>query len=202
MDNFYPYTVLQDHGEITRHFEVIDTSANDLNAIFEAIRKEAGSGGNLAIIIALANAGGGHIVQMEDASTAINEYCFAAHTAFEAYEEASAALAKMQETEEGQALRDLSRDLAVMIEKIARPAFRAITEMQNGVGEIDAMIRSARDMAGCLRAAHSPDRDPNLPEVGSLSATVVETMDERTVAFAAAIARAKARRLGKDLDAA
>ncbi|MEO7468079.1 MAG: hypothetical protein ABIV36_13785 [Sphingobium limneticum] len=202
MDNVYPYTVLQEYSDTARHIGVIDAAADDISAIFKAIISEAESNANSTIIIALARAGAAHVEQLEDASTDVSEYCHAAGVAHEAYLDATGALAKMQETDEGQALRDLSRDLAVMIENLARPAFRAITEMQNGVGEIDAMVRSARDLAGCLRWERSADRAPDLPEAGSLSETVGDAMNERTVAFAAAIARAKARRLGKSLDAA
>ena len=82
----------------------------------------------------------------------------------------------MRDSEEGQALRDLSRTMARQIEAICLPAMRAITEMQNRAGDIDAMVRRARDMAGCLKPIHHADRDPDKPEAGSLRAVVQEAM--------------------------
>lgn len=99
------------------------------------------------------------------------------------------AMLELPDTNDGQALRHLSRELATKIEKICHPAMRAITQMQNEAGEIDAMVRRARDMAGCLRWAHSPDRDPDKPEVGSLRATVAETMAARPGSLSAVMER-------------
>lgn len=98
-------------------------------------------------------------------------------------------MADMQDTDEGQVLRNLSRDLARRIEDVCTPAMRAITQMQNGACEIDAMIQRARDMAGCLRPIHSEIRDPNRPQSGSLCDTIGQTMAPRTLRFATAIER-------------
>lgn len=112
------------------------------------------------------------------------------------------AVADLTDSDEGQALRNLSRDLARQIEDVCAPAMQAITKMQNSAGEIDTMIQRARDMAGCYRPIHSPDRDADRPEAGSLCATIGETMDPRTVRFAAAIERARARLRGERDEAA
>ncbi len=193
MANAYPFAVLENYGELVGHIDAIDTASEDIGAIFSAIEKEAEKDNNAAIVIALARAGHAHVVHIEAAWIEISEYCRAADVARVAYRELDAAIATVGDVEDGQALRDLSRDMAVMLEKIAKPAFRAITEMQNRAVEIDAMIRRARDMAGCLRWEQPADRDPDQPEIGTLAHTVGETMDDRTIAFAAAIQRAKMR---------
>lgn len=202
MDMFPDISTLKNRDDVMEQFEVIETVSNDITSIFDAILKEAASDGDTDIISALARAGSAHVFQMQAASIAVNEYCFAADMAYEAFEKASASLANLQDTDEGRALRDLSRDLAGLIANITRPAFKAITEMQNQAAEIDAMVQRARDMAGCLRWLHSPDRDPERPEFSSLAHTVGEAMDPRTIAFAAAVHRARARQDAAATDAA
>lgn len=107
-------------------------------------------------------------------------------------------IADIKDTDEGQALRDLARDMAQKIDAICHPAMRAITQMQNKAGEIDDMVRRARDMAGCLRWSHSPDRDPNKPEVGTLRHTVEEAMVARRGSLSAVMERRAGQRSGLD----
>ncbi|MBU0931314.1 MAG: hypothetical protein KJ585_04845 [Alphaproteobacteria bacterium] len=92
MGNAYPYSVLKDKTDIDRQFTVINTAADDISEIFRAIIAEVLGNGNSTVIVALAKAGCSHVVLMEDASTAINEYCFAGYMAYEAFEDANAAL--------------------------------------------------------------------------------------------------------------
>ena len=199
--NISPAT-LANSDQFLDNIGAIDSISADIGSILRAIECEANGANNAAIISSLARAGQAHTRSIETVTAEFADCLGAFHAARESYDQIADAMANAPETDEGQALRDLSRDLAVSMEKIALPAFRAITEMQNKAGEIDAMIRRARDMAGCLRWEQPADRDPDLPEQGSLSAIIGETMDGRTVAFAAAIARAKARRLGENVNAA
>lgn len=97
--------------------------------------------------------------------------------------------ADIADTDDGQAVRDLARTLAQEIEQTCAPAMRAITVMQSRAGQLDAMIRRARDMAGCLRPVHSPDRDPDKPEVGSLRAEVENVMVARPGSLTAEMER-------------
>lgn len=118
-------------------------------------------------------------------------WCYAMH---KERMERDAAMANHADTDEGQALRDLARDMAQMIDAICHPAMRAITQMQNKAGEIDDMVRRARDMAGCPRWTPSPDRDPDKPEFGTLRDTVEQAMARHPRCLAAVAEHRRATR--------
>lgn len=121
----------------------------------------------------------------------ISGWCFAMHRE---RIEREAAMANHADTDEGQALRDLASDMAQKIDAICHPAMRAITLMQNNAGEIDAMVRRARDMAGHLRWMQSPDRDPDKPEAGTLRHTVEQAMAQRPGSLSAIAEHRRATR--------
>lgn len=193
MTNSYPYVEMEQVQPLFNALADMHEISSDVRSMLVAIEAEADGDNRPELIMAMARSTQSRLNGLEDASEQVREFWREALGASRAYKEVAARIADMPDTDEGRAVRELSRDMAGMIAKITRPAFKAITEMQNQAAEIDAMVQRARDMAGCLGWLHSPDRDPERPEFNSLAHTVGEAMDPRTIAFAAAVHRARAR---------
>ena len=194
-------TVQTSFGAAANSEAIVDLIASvaavhgDLAALMDAIEDAAEGDGRCDIIAAIARSAKSQLKVGENAFDGITDFC---RTIDMERIDREMAMADYADTDEGQALRDMAREIAQKIEAICHPAMRAITQMQNQAGEIDAMVRRARDMAGCLRWAHSPDRDSNKPEVGSLRATVEEAMAARPGSLSAVMERRVDQRAGWD----
>lgn len=180
--------------DVIESLGAISNITEETGAVLAAVETEVDSGQRLDIIHALVRVARINLGRIEAVSEQISGFCAAANMARKAYDQLDDAIATLGDTEDGQALRSLARDFAGMVETMAKPAMIQITKLQNQAEKIDEIVQRARDLAGCLRWQHNPDRDPDLPEVGTVARAVGETMSEaRTQAFAAAIVRAKAR---------
>ncbi|MBU0931315.1 MAG: hypothetical protein KJ585_04850 [Alphaproteobacteria bacterium] len=187
---------------VTNYRDVIESIGEigniteETGAVLAAVEAEVDGARRLDIIHALTRVARTNLSRIDAVSEQIGDFCQAADMARKAYDKLDDAIATLGDTEDGQALRNLARDFAGMIESIAKPAMIQITKLQNQAEKIDDIVQRARDLAGCLRWQHHSDRDPDLPEVGTVARAVGDTMAEaRTQAFAAAIARAKARQI-------
>lgn len=164
--------ILADYAHVNDCISAVSAAHSDIASLMDAIEDDAESPGRRPdIVAAMARMMKSYLEKIEEPFADIVKYCGAAEMEQRYARDAAKTLA---DTEEGQALRDLSRDVAQRIEQMCAPAMRAIAHMQNQAAEIDARVQRFRDIAGCLRPIHRADRDPDKPSPGSLRATVEE----------------------------